>query len=95
MNDRPRIDKRIVFTWLGLVLLTVLALGLVDAGLSGRAARFVGIAVIGLAALKVSLIGREFMELRAAPLGLRIAFAAWLLALAAVLSSQYALQIGP
>jgi hypothetical protein len=46
-------------------------------------------AVLLLAFFKVRLIGLEFMELRLAPLPLRIAFEIWLLGTCAVLLGLY------
>jgi hypothetical protein len=45
--------------------------------------------VFGIAAIKVRLIGLDFMELRSAPIPLRAAFESYCLGLWAVLSGLY------
>jgi hypothetical protein len=47
------------------------------------------VAVFGIAAIKVRLIGLDFMELRSAPIPLRAAFEGYCLVLCGVLSGLY------
>ena len=47
------------------------------------------VAVFGIAAIKVRLIGLDFMELRSAPIPLRVTFESYCLGLWAVLSGLY------
>jgi hypothetical protein len=47
------------------------------------------VAVLGIAAIKIRLVGLDFMELRSAPIPLRAAFEGYCLALWAVLSGLY------
>jgi hypothetical protein len=47
------------------------------------------VAVLGIAAIKIRLVGLDFMELRCAPIPLRAAFEGYCLALWAVLSGLY------
>jgi hypothetical protein len=46
---------------------------------------------VPVAFLKVYLIGSEFMEVRTAPLALRVAFGAWASCMALVLTGLYLL----
>ena len=68
---------RLTFVWLGLMAATVASWATghrasLDSGL-------VSAIVIGVAFIKVRFVGLDFMELRTAPLPLRIAFEIWLL----------------
>jgi hypothetical protein len=47
------------------------------------------VVVFGIAAIKVRLIGLDFMELRSAPTSLRVTFESYCLALWAALSGLY------
>ncbi|ABK67382.1 conserved hypothetical protein [Mycobacterium avium 104] len=47
------------------------------------------VVVLAIAAIKVRLVGLDFMELRSAPIPLRLAFEGYCLALWAVLSGLY------
>lgn len=49
----------------------------------------VAVAVLGIAAVKVRLVGLDFMELRHAPIPLRVAFEIYCVTLWAVLSGLY------
>jgi len=73
-------------SWLLLVMATVLSFGL---GSDHRTGAMVVIAVLGIAAIKVRLVGLDFMELRNAPPPLRFAFEVYCIALWAVLSGCY------
>ena len=49
----------------------------------------VGVVVLAIAAVKIRLVGLDFMELRHAPTPLRVAFEGYCVALWAVLSGLY------
>lgn len=55
----------------------------------GVGAAVVVVVVFGIAAIKVRLIGLDFMELRSAPMPLRAAFEGYCMGLWAVLSGLY------
>jgi hypothetical protein len=63
-----------VLAWAALMLATLVSFGFGD-GLG--TARVAGTAVIIVAFVKVNLVGNYFMELRGAPLPLRLVFATW------------------
>ena len=48
-----------------------------------------GVALIAVAFVKVRLVGLYFMELRAAPVALRVAFEGWVVAAAGILVGLY------
>ncbi|TFV61163.1 hypothetical protein E4P42_03050 [Mycobacterium sp. PS03-16] len=73
-------------TWLLLVAATV-ASGLV--GAEHGTGSLVAVLVLGIAAVKVRLVGLDFMELRHAPIPLRAAFECYCVAMWAVLSALY------
>lgn len=80
------LKSRATVTWLLLVVAAVVAPVLsVESG-HGTAAVVV---VLAIAAVKVRLVGLDFMELRHAPWALRAAFEAYCVALWAVLSGLY------
>ena len=60
----PAGSKRLLLTWVGLVVITT---GYVALHGSERASAAVTLAAIGIALLKVRIIFREFMEVRHAP----------------------------
>jgi hypothetical protein len=73
-------------SWLVLIAATVLSYALgAEHGLEST----VVVVVFGIAAIKVRLIGLDFMELRSAPIPLRVAFEGYCLALWALLSGLY------
>ncbi len=73
-------------SWLFLVAATVLSWAV---GAEHGTGSTVAVLVLGIAAIKVRLVGLDFMELRHAPLALRAAFEAYCLGLWAVLSALY------
>jgi hypothetical protein len=82
------IPRRAGVSWLILVAVTLVSFALgVEHG-TGAAIVFV---VLALAAIKVRLIGLDFMELRHAPIALRALFELYCIALWAVLSTLYLL----
>jgi hypothetical protein len=73
-------------SWLVLIAATLVSYAL---GVEHGVGSLVVVAVFGIAAIKVRLIGLDFMELRSAPMGLRAAFESYCLGLWAVLSGLY------
>jgi hypothetical protein len=70
--------RTVSLVFVGLLLLTAASAGLAE----GRPATdtWVGVIVISIAGAKIHLVGRHFMELRDAPLALRLAFDTWIIA---------------
>ena len=73
--------------WLVLVFATFGAWGL---GEDHGVGALIVLAVFGIAALKVRIVGLEFMEVRRAPLPLRLAFEVYCVAVWCVLAGFYA-----
>jgi heme/copper-type cytochrome/quinol oxidase subunit 4 len=79
--------NRAGLSWLVLIAATLLSYAL--GAEHGVGSTVVVVVVFGIAAIKVRLIGLDFMELRSAPIPLRVAFESYCLALWAVLSGLY------
>jgi heme/copper-type cytochrome/quinol oxidase subunit 4 len=75
--------ERVTWVWLGLVVLTCMTTWGLSKNLFSPAVAVVGIFLI--AAVKVSYVMLDFMELRYAPLPVRVAFQAWPAAVAAII----------
>jgi heme/copper-type cytochrome/quinol oxidase subunit 4 len=75
--------ERVTVVWLGLMVLTCVTTWGLSKDLFAPAVGVVGIFVI--AAVKVSYVMLDFMELRYAPIAVRIAFQAWPVAVAAMI----------
>ena len=73
-------------SWLVLVAATLLSYAL---GAEHGVGSAIVVVVFGIAAIKVRLIGLDFMELRSAPMLLRVAFEGYCLVLWGVLSGLY------
>ncbi len=73
-------------SWLILVAATLASWAL---GADHGTGSLVAVAVLGIAAIKVRLVGLDFMELRHAPIPLRAAFEAYCVALWSLLSGLY------
>ena len=73
-------SKRLTLFWFVLVAISVLSF---ESSLFGS--RFAAAIVIVIGLVKATIVGREFMEIRAAPLVLRLLFLAWALILGTVL----------
>ncbi|WP_431231338.1 cytochrome C oxidase subunit IV family protein [Mycolicibacterium psychrotolerans] len=73
-------------SWLILVAATLASFAL---GADHGTGSLVAVAVLGIAAIKVRLVGLDFMELRHAPIPLRVAFEVYCVALWALLSGLY------
>jgi hypothetical protein len=72
---------RAAAVWAGLVLASLVSFWLgTDHGFSGADGRRAGTAIVlAIAFVKIRFIGLDFMELRHAPLALRLAFEGWCL----------------
>jgi heme/copper-type cytochrome/quinol oxidase subunit 4 len=75
--------ERVTMVWLGLMMLTCVTTWGLSKDLFTPTVGVVGIFVI--AAVKVTYVMLDFMELRAAPIPVRIAFQAWPLIVAAMI----------
>jgi hypothetical protein len=73
-------------SWLVLIAATLLAYAL---GAEHGVGSLTVVAVLGIAAIKIRLVGLDFMELRSAPILLRAAFEGYCVVLWAVLSALY------
>ncbi len=73
-------------SWLILVALTLSSFAV---GADHGTGSLVAVAVLAIAAIKVRLVGLDFMELRHAPIPLRAAFEVYCVALWALLSGLY------
>ncbi|WP_328358045.1 cytochrome C oxidase subunit IV family protein [Mycobacterium sp. NBC_00419] len=80
------IPVRARVSWLILVAATCASWAL---GAEHGTGSVVVVAVLGIAAVKVRLVGLDFMELRHAPIPLRVAFEIYCVALWALLSGLY------
>lgn len=80
------LTNRAGLTWLILVAATVLSWAVGAEHGTGSA---VGVLVLGIAAIKVRLVGLDFMELRHAPLPLRAVFEAYCGGMWVLLSALY------
>ena len=75
--------ERVTWVWLGLVVLTCMTTWGLSKNLFSPAVAVVGNFLI--APVKVSYVMLDFMELRYAPLPVRVAFQAWPAAVAAII----------
>jgi Prokaryotic Cytochrome C oxidase subunit IV len=78
--------SRAGLSWLVLMAATLASYAL---GAEHGVGSTVVVVVFGIAAIKVRLIGLDFMELRSAPIPLRVAFESYCLVLWSVLSGLY------
>ncbi|HKT71299.1 MAG TPA: cytochrome C oxidase subunit IV family protein [Steroidobacteraceae bacterium] len=89
---RSLLRSRPTVVWILLVAATVCSLALFELSEAADERRLVSVSVLAIAAVKVRFIGLDFMEVRHAPLVLRIAFEVWLLAITVALIALYWLQ---
>ncbi|AYE99422.1 hypothetical protein C0J29_31160 (plasmid) [Mycobacterium paragordonae] len=75
--------ERVTMVWLGLMLLTCMTTWGLSQDLFSAPVAVIGIFLI--AAVKVRYVILDFMELRGAPIPVRIAFEAWPVGVAAVI----------
>ena len=80
------VRNRAGFSWLILVAATVVSWAV---GAEHGTGSMVAIVVLAIAAIKVRLVGLDFMELRHAPIPLRVVFEAYCLLTWAALSGLY------
>ena len=73
-------------SWLILIVATLISYTL---GADHGTGSVMVVVVLGIAAIKVRLVGLDFMELRSAPIPLRAAFEGYCLVLWALLSGLY------
>jgi Prokaryotic Cytochrome C oxidase subunit IV len=81
-------------TWSLLMVATLCSIALVETTGGSRLRRYVNVGIIVIAFIKVRWVGLDFMELRRAPLGLRLAFEIWVIAIAGALVGLYLLPVG-
>jgi len=77
---------RAAFTWLLLMAATVVSWAV---GAEHGTGSLVAVVVLAIAAIKVRLVGLDFMELRNAPIPLRAAFECYCAGIWALLSGLY------
>jgi Prokaryotic Cytochrome C oxidase subunit IV len=75
--------ERVTMVWLGLIVATCVTTWGLSKDLFSPVVAVIGIFMI--AAVKVSYVMLDFMELRSAPIPVRIAFQAWPVAVAAMI----------
>jgi len=75
--------ERVTMVWLGLMVATCVTTWVLSKDLFSPAVAMVGIFLI--AAVKVRYVMLDFMELRHAPLPVRVAFEAWIVVVAAMI----------
>jgi len=74
---RPGVPRSTTVVWLVLVGLTAASFWVGTGHPPGASAKSSAAAVVGAAFVKAHLVGRHFMEVRAAPRPLRLVFGAW------------------
>jgi hypothetical protein len=80
--------RRITVVWLGLLAATALSWEFGHQSLF-KDPRNAGVVVIAIAFIKIRFVIQDFMELRHAPLGMRVAGEAWALCVGGVLIALY------
>ncbi|OKH63215.1 hypothetical protein EB72_11885 [Mycobacterium sp. SWH-M1] len=80
------LTNRAGLSWLVLIAATVVSWAV---GAEHGTGSTIGVLVVGIAAIKVRLVGLDFMELRHAPIALRAAFEAYCVGMWALLSGLY------
>jgi Prokaryotic Cytochrome C oxidase subunit IV len=80
--------RRVTLVWLALVAATLISRGLSHG--TRPDTRAAGIAVIIIAFIKIRYVILDFMELRTAPLGMRIGAEAWCIVVCSTLVILYA-----
>ena len=89
-------EKRLLVVWLALVAVTLLSwwLGSLHRQREFQSSAPITYAVISIAAIKVRVIVREFMEVRSAPRSLRRLTDGWTVFALAALLVIYSLKLG-
>ena len=80
------LTNRAGLSWLVLIAATVVSWAV---GAEHGTGSTIGVLVLGIAAIKVRLVGLDLMELRHAPIALRAAFEAYCVGMWALLSGLY------
>ncbi len=80
------VRNRAGFSWLVLIAATVVSWAV---GAEHGTGSIVAVVVLAIAAIKVRLVGLDFMELRHAPIPLRVMFESYCCVMWAVLSGLY------
>jgi caa(3)-type oxidase subunit IV len=80
------VRNRAGFSWLLLIAATIISWAV---GAEHGTGSVVAVIVLAIAAIKVRLVGLDFMELRSAPTALRAVFECYCFAIWAVLSGIY------
>lgn len=80
------LTNRAGLSWLVLIAATLVSWAV---GAEHGTGSTIGVLVLGIAAIKVRLVGLDFMELRHAPIALRAAFEAYCVGMWARLSGLY------
>jgi len=83
------LSQKITFVWLTLILATALSWQFGHGFGFGDRYAYATIAIVIIAFIKVRLVFLDFMELRHAPLPLRLGFEAWALILGAAIIGCY------
>lgn len=84
------LKNRKVVVWLLLMLATLVSWKLgTDHGLFVDDRRIAAFGVMGIAFIKVHFVGAEFMEIREAPMPLRLWFATWIIITFSVVIGLY------
>ena len=84
---RQLIFSRVSLIWLVLVAATMVSLGARDGGV--RDLHLAACVIIAVAFIKIRFVIREFMEIRAAPLAMRLVADVWALAVCGTLITLY------
>lgn len=84
-------NKQVIVVWLALVALTLImwGMGLEHDRSRGASADIIMAVVLAIAFAKTLAIGSIFMELRTAPLPLRLVFGAWAIGVGAIVITLY------
>ena len=91
MSRLIRTSRTPIAVWAGLMAATLASwwLGTKDGGEPGDGASAATVAVIVIAFVKIRFVGRHFMELRSAPLALRLILDAYVVAVCSTLAIIY------
>ncbi len=80
--------RRVTLVWLGLLAATVVSWEFGHVSLWGDT-RNAGVVILAIAFVKIRFVILDFMELRHAPIGMRMAGEAWVIGLGGVLMAFY------
>lgn len=91
MSALLRMNRTAVVVWAGLMVATLVSwwLGTEEGGEPGAGASAATTAVIVVSFVKVRFVGRHFMEVRGAPLALRLILDAYVVAIGSMLVVMY------